>query len=180
MIFGKKRKGAFTLIEVLCVIGIIGILVSLLLPTISMVRKSSLKAQTKAQFYEYIFALEGYFHEYGYYPYFFYEKGEISLKDFGEDFVKALSGHGGYPEYEELSVDERKKLNPKGIAFYRFERDAFNDQGFLVDAFGNSDIYIVVDVQKEGLLKIKGKKVAAKVGIYSQKGEMYEDIESWK
>lgn len=182
MILQKNDKSAFTLIEVLCVVGIIGILVGILMPTISMVKKSSLKAQTKAQFYEYIFALEGYFHEYGHYPYFFYEKDEINLTDFGEGFVKALSGHGGYPEYEELSIHERQKLNPKGITFYRFGRDEFNDQGLLVDAFGNSDIYIKVDTRKEGLLKIKGKKVAVRIGIYSQKkdGQMYEDIESWK
>lgn len=96
--------------------------------------------------------------------------------------MKALSARGGYPEYEELTVVEKQKLNPKGIAFYRFDKDEFNAEGLLVDAFGNSDIYIGVDTRKEGLLNIKGKKVAARIGIYSQRKDqrMYEDVESWR
>lgn len=77
MIFRKREAAAFTLIEVLCVIGIAGILVGFLLPTISMVKKSSLKTKTKAQFYQYIFALEGYFHEYGCFPNFFMGKRKL-------------------------------------------------------------------------------------------------------
>lgn len=177
-----QKPNAFTLIEVLCVIAITGILASLLLPTINMVRKSSLKTQTKARFYEYIFALESYFHEYGHYPYFFYDKEKINLREVGADFVKALSGLSGYPDYEKLSGHEKQKLNPKGISFYHFDREEFNEKGLIVDAFGNPNIYINVDIQGDGLLKIKGKRIAAKVGIYSQKSEKgsYEDIESWK
>ncbi len=177
-----KRENAFTLIEVLCVIGIVGILMGLLLPTMGMVRKSSLRTQTKAQFYQYIFALEKYFHEYGQYPWFFYDKDEVNLTAYSADFVKALSGHGVYPEYKDMTARERQKLNPKGIVFYHFDRTEFNDQGLIVDAFGNSDICIIADTQQLGLLKIKDKKVAAKIGIYSRnkEGEKYEDIESWR
>lgn len=177
-----ERSQAFTLIEVLCVIGIVGILMGLLLPTMGMVRKSSLRTQTKAQFYQYIFALEGYFHEYGQYPCFFYEKSEVNLKEYSADFVKALSGHGVYPEYQDMTSRERQKLNPKGIVFYHFDKAEFNDHGLIIDAFGNSDICVSVDTQQMGLLKIRGKKVAAKIGVYSrnEEGEKYEDIESWR
>lgn len=167
--------------ELLCVIAIIGILVSILLPTLNAARKSSLKTQTKAQFYEYIFALEAYFHEYGKYPYFFNDRGEVNLREYGEEFVKALSGRGRYPDYEELTGHERRKLNPKGIAFYRFGKSEFNDEGMVVDGFGNPNIRIFVDQLGKGLLKIGDQKVAAKIAMCSQKesNKGYEDVQSW-
>lgn len=163
-------------------IGIIGILVSVLLPTIHTARKSSLKAQTKAQFYEYIFALEAYFHEYGNYPYFFHDKKAINLREHGEEFVKALSGRGRYPEYEELTSYERQKLNSKGVVFYHFGKSEFNEEGMVVDAFGNSNICVFVDQAGEGLLRVGDKKIAAKIGMCSQKEDRkgYEDVQSWR
>lgn len=147
-----------------------------------MARKSSLIAKSKAQFHQYIFALEAYFHEYGQYPYFFYEKETVNLREFGDEFVKALSGHGPYPDYSELTSYEIQKLNPKKISFYRFDEKEVNEEGLLTDAFDNSDICICIDTQGKGLLKINGKPVAAKIAIYSQKSgsENYQDIQSWR
>lgn len=180
--FGARKKG-FTLLEVLCVIGIIAVLSGILIPSISMARKSSLAAKSKAQFHQYIFALEAYFHEYGQYPYFFYEKGSaVNLKEFSSEFVKAVSGHGPYPKYADLSNFEIQKLNPKQISFYHFSEWEFDEEGRLVDGFENSDIYIYIDTEGKGLLKINDKAVAAKIAIYSQKSDTgeYQDIQSWR
>ncbi len=181
MIFNFSRERGFTLLEILCVIGVIGILTSILIPSVSMARRSSLSAKSKAQFHQYIFALEAYCHEYGRYPYFFYEEDCVNLKERGTEFVKALSGHGPYPGYGELTSAEVQRLNPKRIAFYHFNEWEFDEKGLLRDAFENPNIYIRIDTEEKGLLKIKDKPVAAKIAIYSQKsdGEGYQDVRSW-
>lgn len=182
MIFNFSKKQAFTLLEILCVIAVIGILSSILIPSINMARRSSLTAKSKAQFHQYIFALEAYHHEYGRYPYFFYEVDCVSLKEHGPEFVKALSGHGPHPEYRDLTNIEIQRLNPKQISFYHFNEWEFNEKGMLRDAFENPNIFISIDTDGKGILKIKDKPIAAKIAVYSQKsdGEGYQDIQSWR
>lgn len=182
MILKKCKQKGFTLLEILCVIGVIAILSSILIPSINMARRSSLSAKSKAQFHQYIFALEAYFHEYGRYPYFFYEKGSVNLKEFSGDFIKALSGRGPYPGYADLSNFEIQRLNPKKIPFYHFSEWEYNEEGKLIDGFENTDIYVCIDTEGRGLLKINDKAVAAKIAIYSQKSDTgeYQDIQSWR
>lgn len=182
MILWLSRKKGFTLLEILCVIAVIAILSSILIPSINMAKKSSLSAKSKAQFHQYIFALEAYYHTYGRYPYFFYENGTVNLKEHGEEFVKALSGHGPYPSYNELTGLEIQKLNPKQISFYHFSEGEFDEKGMLRDGFENPNIYISIDMEGKGLLKINDKPVATKIAIYTQQsdGGGYRDVQSWR
>ena len=64
----KRKNSAFTVIELITVIVIISILVSLLLPGISMVRNLAKNTQQKAQFTALELALEAFKNDYGQYP----------------------------------------------------------------------------------------------------------------
>lgn len=167
----KRKVQGFTLLEILCVIAIIGILTSILLPAISLVRKTALKAETKMRFHQYIFALESYFREYGHYPAFFDDKPCINLKEEGHQFIQALSGSESYCD-----------LNPGNICFYQFTNAEINAEGQLKDGFNNTNIYVHIDTENKGLLTIEGKKIANKIAIYTKKsdGKEYEDIQSWE
>ena len=64
----KRKNSGFTIVELITVIVIISILVSLLLPGISMVRTLAKNTQQKAQFTALELALEAFKNDYGQYP----------------------------------------------------------------------------------------------------------------
>src|SRR5471030_2679442 len=65
---GSAKARAFTLLELLTVIALIGILAALLFPGIHAARIAADRARTRVQFNQWAAALEGFRSEYGYYP----------------------------------------------------------------------------------------------------------------
>ena len=63
-----KTKQAFTLIELLMVISIIGVLAGILIPTVGAVRKQANIAASKSQLSNYVTAMTVFKSEYGYFP----------------------------------------------------------------------------------------------------------------
>ncbi len=63
-----RRRSAFTLIELLTVVGIIGLLVGILLPSLSAARTQARKAQVKVQLDATRKALEAFTNDVGDYP----------------------------------------------------------------------------------------------------------------
>lgn len=177
---------AITLIELITVIAVIALLTAIIVPTVSNTHKAALKSKTKAQFKQYVLALDAYCQEYGEYPSFLTQKGEqkINIKSLTHAFVKALSGVT--PAYDQLSTANLDPaLNPKAIPFYDFsENEFFHNQ--LVDPFYNPNIYVIVDTNGNGVIEsvdIPGSKKrvesAAIIFTESRDGDNYQDIRSW-
>jgi prepilin-type N-terminal cleavage/methylation domain-containing protein len=146
--FGQKK--AFTLIELLTVIAIIGILAAIIIPTVGAVKKSANKAKTKVQFTQWAASIELFKQEYGYYP----DIGTSNKLDPGKFFAAmtakdyagtALSGNA-------LNGNKRK------MSFYSVSDTELvkNSSGAatneIVDAFGNSTIAVFLDTDLDGIV----------------------------
>ena len=154
----KNAKRAFTLVELMIVISIIGILVGLLTPMISSAQKNATKTTCKTFFTNIATALEQYRSEYGYFPTFLTGRDRINLDDgsYSENFVKAISGRDtdGSP----LSTSDRREFNRRGKMFLEFTAQNLvqkknSSQWRVVDSFGNPNIYICVDGDNDGFIK---------------------------
>lgn len=155
-IMRDDTKQAFTLIELLMVIAIIGILAGILIPAVGKVKEMGNIAASKSQISAYINAIGLFKGEYNYYPFAdAHEDGGKSIPDIGtEEFVGALSATklgGGRIEGGEDNFGNRKL-----IAFYDFAETEFmvNDDGKrVVDRFENTNIIIAIDGDGDGLIK---------------------------
>ena len=77
----NKNKKAFTLVELLIVVGIIGVLVSVLMPAMSTAQKRTSIMKTRNFLVAMSTALEQYQSEYGFFPEFLTQKDRINLDD---------------------------------------------------------------------------------------------------
>lgn len=155
----RKSPRAFTLIELLTVIAIIGILAGIIIPVTGAVRTSAKKAQTKSQFSQWTNAFTLFKQEYGYYPTIGTHDTDnlISTVEDTEEFVITFTGKningtalGTTPaEIAKLNGNKRRQL------FYTFSENELPPGASprLVDAFNNSDIGILVDSNGDGLIK---------------------------
>ena len=141
----RPRRRAFTLIELLTVIAVIGILASILIPTVGAAKKAANKAKTKAQFVGWANALQNFKSTYGYYPDIF-NNGQLNLSNSSEDFIEALSGR------DSSGNVSNEHGNRRAAGFYSFAEGEFQmaDDGTisdtqLADAFNNPNIIIYVD-----------------------------------
>ncbi|MGJ8652262.1 MAG: type II secretion system protein [Opitutaceae bacterium] len=147
----NQHTRAFTLIELLMVIAIIGILAGILIPTIGAVRTQANIAASKTQLSNYVTAIKMFKGEYGYFP---FKTQEYRLESNSTEFIEALSGRG---------TDGSKTTtlgNRRQIAFHSFSESEFylddNDEystSQLADRFNNVNIVIVTDIDGDGYIK---------------------------
>jgi prepilin-type N-terminal cleavage/methylation domain-containing protein len=163
-----NKKSAFTLIELLMVIAIIGILAGILIPTVGAVRKQANIAASKAQLSNYVNAIGMFKSEYKFYPDFGgSDSGDsytVSLNSTGSStaFIKTMSARDtdGSP----ISASDGKSLgNRRKIAFHSFSESEFwmNDSDVvstnqLADRFNNININIEIDGDGDGFVKPTG------------------------
>jgi prepilin-type N-terminal cleavage/methylation domain-containing protein len=160
---------AFTLIELLAVVAVIGILAALLFPGLTAARVAANKARTRVQFNEWASALEGFRREYGYYP-VLHASGlvnppgqatEPGLPHLFHDVLAARRRDGSdLPAYsgstDSLSAEAQ---NRKLVSFHTFGPaeiygTASAAPHLLHDAFDHTEIAVLVDRNLDGVIQV--------------------------
>ena len=158
----QYKRGAFTLIELLTVIAIIGILAGILVLAVGQVRKKTAIATSKAKIAQYVTALESFKAEYGYFPFTqdLDANGLIELDTprMSEKFVETLSARSIKDANRSVSCEG----NRRRIQFYVFTDAEISDgleyddikANTVIDSFGNNKICFVFDHNGDGVLKV--------------------------
>lgn len=174
-------RSAFTLIELLTVIAIIGILAAILVPITSSARTAAKKAKTRNQFAQWGAAIEAFRQEYGGYPQF--ETAGAGLNKVNGNTAGGTNLAAQHRFYETLVGSRRdgtalptattgtplppQEQNKRRIQFITFtEGDivpvATTDttltakRGLIRDAFDTTDIAVLVDRNLDGSIKFGG------------------------
>ena len=170
---------AFSLIELLTVVAIIGILAAILIPTASSSRNAANKAKVRVQFSQWGTAIEAFRQEYGYYPTF--ETGGANANKVNGNTASATTGAALHRFYETLVGVRRDGTaltgaatgnpipplgqNTRRIQFINFTNadlvpfsttDAAltAKRGLIRDAFDNTDIAVLVDRNLDGRISL--------------------------
>lgn len=144
----------------------IAILAALLVPAAGAAREAALRAKSRARFAQWIAAIEAFRGEYGHYPAFPGGKinggsgagGAIAPEDtlFREVLTGRGTGAGSPPAFQSsegnLTSGTPRALNPKRTTFYTFAADEISAGGCATDAFGNTDLTVLVDADGDGVI----------------------------
>ncbi len=148
-----RPKPGFTLLELLCVMAIIGVLSALLFPSFGAVRRAAARARTKAQFAQWTAAIEAFRSEYGYYPAFDASNlvnGGVTSSD--HPFHDVLAGRRR--DGAALTVGSAAAAqNRKAASFASFVTADFTDAGLLRDGFDGTAIAVLVDRDLDGVIR---------------------------
>lgn len=152
------KRNAFTLIELLMVIAIIGILAAILIPVVGIVRNNANIVASKANLSGYVNAIGLFKGEYNYYPFSdAHADGGATIPTIGEaEFVGALSATN-LDGTRIGSSDPEKYGNRRLQPFYDFTGSDFfqgdSTTGKIADRFDNTNIFIAIDGDGDGLIK---------------------------
>lgn len=157
-----NRQTAFTLLELLSVIAVIGILAAMIFPAVRSARVSANKARTKVQFSQWAAALEGFRSEYGYYPAFAasaFVNGGATTAITGDHLFHDILAGRKRDGTALLSTGPAATQNRKLIGFYSFSDSDFTNASsstpnLLHDAFDNTEIAVLVDKNLDGAIKV--------------------------
>lgn len=145
---------AFTLLEMLFVIGVISLLLAITLPAIGRVNRAADRARTLAWFADWAAAMELFRQEYGYFPDLTADTGSSGRID-ADRFLAALTGRDrdGAPVSLSASAGNRRALTFLTLPSASFDAE----YGELLDGFGNRDVAVLIDTNGDG--RISGSEL---------------------
>lgn len=151
-----KNNRAFTLIELLMVIAIIGILAGILIPVVGVVREKANIAASKSQLSGYANAIGLFKGEYNYYPFSDAQQdGGATIPAIGvTEFIGTLSATT--LDGSRISSGDEYYGNRRLISFYDFSDSDFlegdSSTGEIADRFDNTNIFIAIDGDGDGTI----------------------------
>lgn len=158
----RSRLNAFTVLELLTVIAVIGILVALLIPSVRAARISAGKAKTRVQFNQWAAAVEGFRSEFGYYPVLHSSNlinppgqttDPATLHLFHDVLAARRRDGSALPVYASGTDSQFPEAqNRKLISFCSFFAADFTPVNLLCDAFGNTELAVLVDKNLDGVI----------------------------
>lgn len=158
-----SRSDAFTLMELLAVIVVIGILAALLFPAVRSARLAANKARTRVQFNQWAAAIEGFRSEYGYYPAFHGsnlvnpvgQNSDPSTLHLFHDLLTARRRDGSVlPAYATTTNPQFPEVqNRRLISFHSFGDGDFTSDNLIKDACDTTAIAVLVDRDLDGVIK---------------------------
>ncbi len=158
-----SSKKAFTLIELLIVIAILGILMSLLFPAVNSAIDSARKAQAKNDVTQIATAIVAYETEYGRLP-----VATESASDVNSDLVNILTGATGNTN------------NPRKIAFLEVQaakkgKSGTNSSGDFLDPWGGR-YKVIVDANNDNTISSAGTSPGAVASGLRKKVAVWNDV----
>lgn len=145
----RARKVAFSLIELLAVIAVIGILAALIIPSVASARIAINRARTKIQLGQWTLACAQFRQEYGFTPTIGTE-GRLTTSADTVAFIRTLTGRNsdGSPVADPTDLGG----NTRRITFLILSGSDLRD-GLLSDAFGNTEIGVLRDIDGDGFIR---------------------------
>lgn len=180
------QKRAFTLIELLMVIAIIGILAGILIPTVGAVRTKANIAASKSQLSNYVNAIKMFKSDYGYYPFVTGNDDvlEYKLSENSVEFIQTLSSRDPSSNQKATYGGNRRQISYHNFSEQEFlleDDDSVSDTE-LADRFGNQEIILVIDGSGDGLVTVpdpqdptgtQTKQLKADVTFYVKGGDSF-------
>jgi prepilin-type N-terminal cleavage/methylation domain-containing protein len=178
-----RKTSAFTLIELLMVIAIIGILAGILIPTVGAVRKQANIAASKSQLSNYVTAIQLFKGEYSYYP--FVTGGNDTTVDLSSQstlFIETLSGRDA--NGVSLTPAKAKSTgNRRRIGFHSFSESEFMvdnsddvDPTQLSDRFNNTKLKLRIDGDGTGFIT---PDVSGSAGPVAPSNPIRSNVTAW-
>jgi prepilin-type N-terminal cleavage/methylation domain-containing protein len=158
---------AYTLLELLTVIAVIGILAAILFPGLTAARVSANKARTRVQFSQWAAAIEAFRSEYGYYPALHSsalvnppgQATDPGLPHLFHDLLAARRRDGSALPLYTIGTDSlsAEAQNRKLVSFHTFGLAEFTAEtaaapNLLHDAFDQTEIAVLVDRNLDGII----------------------------
>jgi type II secretory pathway pseudopilin PulG len=153
---GDVGTRAFTVVELLSVVAIIGLLAAILIPSVASARSAADKARTRVQFSQWTAGIAAFRTEYGYYPLFHASNlvngGADEENHFFHDVLAGRKRDGSALDAGSSAAIQNRKLS----SFLEFSESDFSlnstTRNLLRDAFGTTDIAVLVDRNLDGVI----------------------------